>query len=55
MDLNFELTPPLSSIPTQRLQAMSSVIEADLEEFGELQDLVSGYLYANDSSKANAM
>lgn len=34
---------------------MSGVIQADLEEFDELQDLVSGYLHANDSSMANAM
>eukprot|EP00904_Undaria_pinnatifida_P012460 jgi/Undpi1/8344/HiC_scaffold_25.g10812.m2 len=39
----------------KRLQSMSGVIQADLEEFDELQDLVSGYLHANDSSMANAM
>ena len=34
---------------------MSDVIDADLEEFEELQKIVSDYLNANDSSKANAM
>ena len=44
-----------SSIRSQRLRPMSNVIDADLEEFKELQKVVSDYLNANDSSKANAM
>ena len=43
------------STRSQRLRSMSDVIDADLEEFEELQKIVSDYLNANDSSKANAM
>lgn len=34
---------------------MSSVVKSDLENFEELQDVVSEYLNDNSSSQANAM
>ena len=37
---------------SQRLHLMKSEIEGDLEEFAKLQNVVSSYLDANDSSKA---
>eukprot|EP00904_Undaria_pinnatifida_P012659 jgi/Undpi1/8523/HiC_scaffold_25.g10990.m1 len=40
---------------TKRLEPVSDVIEADLGEFQELQNVISEYLNANDSSQANAM
>ena len=43
------------STRSQRLEPVSDVIEADLGEFQELQNVISEYLNANDSSQANAM
>lgn len=44
-----------SSTHSQRLRSMSDVIDGDVEEFQKLQKVVSDYLNANGSSKANAM
>lgn len=43
------------STRSQMLRPVSDEMEADLEQFGKLQNVISDYLNGNDSSKANAM